>query len=101
MASNCQYWKNKKCAGTTNDYAHYCSLDSPEYEECSLYKTIKVKLAGGTMEDMLKGGTLLGKEASVEGGLGRRLSDEELNKITASKVQKDPEKRWWEFWKRD
>jgi len=80
VANNCPYWRENKCAGTNSDYHHYCSFDKVEYESCAVYKMIKIKSAGGTMGDMLKGADLV-CEAEVVGGKGRRFSDEELKEI--------------------
>jgi hypothetical protein len=98
MASNCPYWKDGKCAGTNNDFYHYCSLEKPEYEGCPVYKMIMVKSEGGTMEDMLESADLIGG-ARVAGGHGRRLSDEQLNSITKRTSTTSKSKKWWEFWK--
>ena len=84
MAGNCPYWKDKKCAGTNNDFHTYCGLEKLKFKNCPLYKMIIIKLAGGTMEDQLKGANLIG--GAMIGGSGRHLSDEELEKITARKT---------------
>jgi len=81
MASNCPFWKNKKCAGTNSDYYHYCSLDTPAFQECAVYKMIRIRSAGGGMLDMLNGSGLIDDKTPVAGvNLRRRLSDEELKK---------------------
>lgn len=100
MASNCPYWKNSKCAGTANDYYHPCGLDAPEYEACPLYKMIKVKSAGGTTEDMLRGADLIGGARFV-GGRGHRIYDQELDSIIKRNPTTSKRKKWWEFWKKE
>ncbi len=100
MASNCTFWKDAKCAGTNNDYHRYCSLDEPDYESCPLYTMIKVKSAGGTIEDMLTGADLIGG-AKILGGSGRRLSDRDLEEVIKRNATTTKRKKWWEFWKRE
>jgi len=81
MASNCPFWKNRKCAGTNSDYYHYCSLDTSAFQECAVYKMIRIRSAGGGMLDMLKGSGLIDDKTPVAGvNLRRRLSDQELKK---------------------
>ncbi|OGU71019.1 MAG: hypothetical protein A2V93_02675 [Ignavibacteria bacterium RBG_16_34_14] len=92
MASNCPYWKDKKCAGTNNDYYHYCSLESLNYDNCTVYKMIRIKLAGGTMADMIEGSEISeGKYSTIQGSY-RRFTDKEIIRITRKK-------KWWQFWK--
>ena len=98
MASNCPYWKNKKCAGTNNDYFYWCSLDTQKYEDCAVYKMIKVKAAGGTGIDMLRGAGLVG-QGTVIGGDGPRLSDEKLDALTGKKSTTAKGKKWWKLWR--
>lgn len=85
MADNCPYWQRGKCVPPGHD-VHDCSYQSRTFDNCAVYKIVKVRLGGGSMEDSLRAAGIIPPGARVVGGSGFSRSYA-------------PDKKWWQFWK--